>query len=125
MTATGGVHRDGQNTMDVSADLMELGRSSLAVVSSGVKSILDIGRTLEYLETQGVCVATFQSEDRSFPAFYTRSSGHRAPYNFATAEEAASALESALRLDLGSGFLIGAPVPEEHAMDGSFIFDIA
>lgn len=117
----GGVHRDGQNTMDVSADLMELGRSRLAVVSSGVKSILDIGRTLEYLETQGVCVATFQSEDRSFPAFYTRSSGYRAPYNFATAGEAAAALEASLQLDLASGFLIAAPVPQEHAMDGCYL----
>lgn len=116
----GGVHRDGQNTMDVSADLMELGRSRLAVISSGVKSILDIGRTLEYLETQGVCVATFQSGDRSFPAFYTRASGHQAPYNFATAGEVAAAIEASLRLELGSGFLIGNPVPAEHAMDGTF-----
>lgn len=120
---SGGVHRDGHNTMDVSADLMELGRSRLAVVSSGVKSILDIGRTLEYLETQGVCVASFPSDNRSFPAFYTRSSGHQAPYNFASAEEAAAAIEASLRLDLGSGFLIGAPVPEEHAMDGKLSFE--
>lgn len=105
--------------MDVSADLIELGRSSLAVVSSGVKSILDIGRTLEYLETQGVCVATFQSDDRSFPAFYTRSSEFRAPYDFATADEAAAAIEASLELRLGSGFLIGAPVPQEHAMEGN------
>lgn len=109
--------------MDISADLMELGRSRLAVVSSGVKSILDIGRTLEYLETQGVCVATFQVEDRSFPAFYTRSSGYLAPYNFATADEAAAALEASLRLDLRSGFLIGAPVPLEHAMNGWWLIN--
>lgn len=108
--------------MDISADLIELGRSNIAVVSSGVKSILDIGRTLEYLETHGVCVATFQSEDRSFPAFYTRASGHRASYDFATAEDAAAALEASLELDLGSGFLIGAPVPQEHAIDGCYWF---
>ncbi len=63
--------------MDVSADLTELGRTAVAVVCAGAKSILDIGRTLEVLETQGVCVATF-GEDDSFPAFFTRQSGHKA-----------------------------------------------
>jgi pseudouridine-5'-phosphate glycosidase len=114
----GGVHRNGETTMDVSADLVELGRSSVAVVSSGVKSILDIPRTMEYLETQGVFVSTFQVPDKEFPAFYTRKSGVKAPYNFSSASEAAKALQKSFQLGLKSGMLIGVPVPEEHAMDG-------
>lgn len=105
--------------MDVSADLTELGRCAVAVVSSGVKSILDIGRTLEYLETQGVCVAAFRADGcTDFPAFYTRASGLRAPYNFANAAEVAEAIQVALALQLRSGMLIGVPVPEAFAMDG-------
>ncbi|NWQ77679.1 YOW5 protein, partial [Columbina picui] len=84
----GGVHRGGENTLDVSADLTELGRTPVAVVSAGVKSILDIGRTLEYLETQGVCVAAF-GESREFPAFFSRQSGFQAPYHVRDEEEAA------------------------------------
>ena len=89
----GGVHRRGQvsvlnhsatwfsfkDSLDVSADLTELGRSPVAVVCAGVKSILDIGRTLEFLETQGVCVATLGPSD-AFPAFYTADSGFKAPH---------------------------------------------
>lgn len=109
--------------MDVSADLTELGRSAVAVVSSGVKSILDIGRTLEYLETQGVCVAAFGRNARDFPAFYTRSSGVQAPYGFDDAAAAAAAIDVANRLRLRSGTLIGVPVPEEFAMDGMLYSD--
>lgn len=114
----GGVHRDGENSMDISADLVEMGRSSCAVVSSGIKSILDIPRTMEYLETQGVFVSTFQVPDRDFPAFYTRKSGVKAPYNFDNASDAAKCITKALQLGLKSGFLIGVPVPEEFAMNG-------
>lgn len=121
-SSLGGVHRDGHETMDVSADLMELGRSAVAVVCSGAKSILDIPRTMEYLETQGVCVASYQSVAHDFPAFYTRASGVRAPYNFATADEAAAAIDTSLELRLGSGILIGVPVPAEFAMDGMCVF---
>ncbi|KFB35393.1 AGAP003806-PA-like protein [Anopheles sinensis] len=113
----GGVHREGERTMDVSADLIELGRCPVAVVSSGVKSILDIPRTLEYLETQGVCVATFGSENREFPAFYTRSSGSRAPYNLPDATAAAKVLHINRGLGLRSGILIGVPIPERYALD--------
>lgn len=81
-TGLGGVHRDGENTMDISADLTELGRTSVTVISSGCKSFLDLPRTLEYLETQGVFVSTF-SDGRvgeiDFPSFYSRDSGIRSP----------------------------------------------
>ncbi len=89
----GGVHRGGQDSMDISADLTELGRTPVAVISSGCKSFLDIPRTLEYLETQGVCVSTYSEmlkPDVHFPAFFTRDSGIRSPSLFSTAEEAAA-----------------------------------
>ncbi|XP_058055804.1 pseudouridine-5'-phosphate glycosidase [Anopheles bellator] len=113
----GGVHREGERTMDISADLVELGRCPVAVVSSGVKSILDIPRTLEYLETQGVCVATFGCRNCDFPAFYTRTSGSKAPYNLADAAEAAKVLHINGQLGVRSGILIGVPIPERHAMN--------
>ncbi|XP_063010194.1 uncharacterized protein LOC134417189 isoform X2 [Melospiza melodia melodia] len=116
----GGVHRDGENTLDVSADLTELGRTPVAVVSAGAKSILDIGRTLEYLETQGVCVAAF-GESREFPAFFSRQSGFQAPYHVQDEEEAAKLIDSALGLGLGSGVLIAVPCPQERAAQGQVI----
>ena len=102
----GGVHRGGQvcchsqpfslrppfkDSMDVSADLTELGRTPVAVVCAGVKSILDIGRTLEFLETQGVCVATL-GPSNAFPAFYTADSGFKAPHRWALRRVQASSL---------------------------------
>ncbi|XP_078466773.1 uncharacterized protein LOC144730092 [Lampetra planeri] len=116
----GGVHRDVQSSLDISADLTELGRTPIAVVSAGIKSILDIGRTLEYLETQGVCVTTFGSS-RDFPAFFTPRSGFLSPYNVETEEEAAELIASGLRLGLGSGVLIAVPVPDRHAVEGQLI----
>ncbi|XP_017660183.1 PREDICTED: pseudouridine-metabolizing bifunctional protein C1861.05-like isoform X2 [Lepidothrix coronata] len=116
----GGVHREGENTMDVSADLTELGRTPVAVVSAGAKSILDIGRTLEYLETQGVCVAAF-GESREFPAFFSRQSGFQAPYHVRDEEEAAKLIDSALGLGLSSGVLIAVPCPQERAASGQVI----
>ncbi|NXV12778.1 YOW5 protein, partial [Cepphus grylle] len=116
----GGVHRGGENTLDVSADLTELGRTPVAVVSAGVKSILDIGRTLEYLETQGVCVAAF-GESREFPAFFSRQSGFQAPYHVRDEEEAAELIASALGLGLSSGVLIAVPCPKERAASGQVI----
>lgn len=77
--------------MDISADLTELGRTSVAVVSAGAKSILDIGRTLEYLETQGVTVATY-GESRDFPAFFSRKSGFQSPYAVSSPQLAAQML---------------------------------
>lgn len=89
----GGVHRGGQDTMDVSADLTELGRTSMAVVASGCKSFLDIPRTLEFLETQGVTVATFSENSDGmvpFPAFYTTDSGVKSPLVVTSPHEAAA-----------------------------------
>ncbi|XP_055544036.1 pseudouridine-5'-phosphate glycosidase-like [Wyeomyia smithii] len=120
----GGVHRGGENSMDVSADLVELGRTPVAVVSSGVKSILDIPRTLEYLETQGVCVASYQCADLDFPAFYTRSSGSMAAYNLSNAAEAAAMIKTNCALGLRSGFLIGVPIPAEYSLDRKVIDEV-
>ncbi|KAJ8245592.1 hypothetical protein GJAV_G00272400 [Gymnothorax javanicus] len=116
----GGVHRDGENSMDVSADLTELGRTPIAVVSAGVKSILDIGRTLEFLETQGVCVATF-GRSQDFPAFFSPHSGFSSPYHVTDADEAAKLIEGMLSLGLQSGVLLAVPIPEEHAAAGRVI----
>ncbi|KAK2842501.1 hypothetical protein Q5P01_012701 [Channa striata] len=113
----GGVHRDGENSLDISADLTELGRTSIAVVSAGVKSILDIGRTLEFLETQGVCVATY-GLSKNFPAFFTPQSGFTSPYRVSNPEEAAALIASSLSLRLQSGVLLAVPIPEEHAAAG-------
>ncbi|RMC02885.1 hypothetical protein DUI87_20078 [Hirundo rustica rustica] len=106
--------------LDVSADLTELGRTPVAVVSAGAKSILDIGRTLEYLETQGVCVAAF-GESREFPAFFSRQSGFQAPYHVRDEVEAAKLIDSALGLGLSSGVLIAVPCPQERAAQGQAI----
>ena len=89
----GGVHRGAESSMDISADLTELGRTSIAVISSGCKSFLDIPRTLEYLETQGVTVGTFhKGEDKEvdFPAFWSKESGIRSPSIIRSARHAAA-----------------------------------
>lgn len=117
----GGVHRDGHVTLDISADLVELGRTPVTVVSSGIKSILDIPRTLEYLETQGVCVATYGVDDCTFPDFYTRNSGCKVPYNLNGPLEAANLIKALKELDLKSGILIGVPVPEQFAANKDMI----
>uniref|UniRef100_A0A3P9J3P0 Zgc:136858 n=1 Tax=Oryzias latipes TaxID=8090 RepID=A0A3P9J3P0_ORYLA len=116
----GGVHRDGHNSLDISADLTELGRTPIAVVSAGVKSILDIGRTLEFLETQGVCVATY-GMTKSFPAFFSPLSGFSSAYHVCNPSEAASLIASSLSLGLQNGVLIAVPIPEEHAAAGQHI----
>ncbi|KAM7414898.1 hypothetical protein PAMA_019626 [Pampus argenteus] len=116
----GGVHRDGENSLDISADLTELGRTPIAVISAGVKSILDIGRTLEFLETQGVCVATYGSS-KNFPAFFSPQSGFSSPYQVCNPEEAAKLIASTLSLGLQSGVLLAVPIPEEHAAAGQQI----
>ncbi|MGB8953789.1 MAG: pseudouridine-5'-phosphate glycosidase [Tumebacillaceae bacterium] len=111
----GGVHREGEVTMDISADLTELAQTDVAVVCAGAKSILDLGRTLEYLETQGVPVLGYQSDD--FPAFYTRSSGYGVDYRLNTPEEVALFLKTKWDLGLHGGTVIANPVPEDHALD--------
>ena len=91
----GGVHRGGESSMDISADLTELGRTPMIVVSSGCKSFLDIPRTLEYLETQGVGVMTFadgREGQVDFPAFWTRDSGVKSPFTLADEKEAAAVM---------------------------------
>lgn len=115
----GGVHRGAQETFDVSADLVELGRTAVTVVCAGVKSILDIPLTLEYLETQRVPVIAAGSDD--FPAFYTRSSGLKADHRLDTPEEMARAIAIHGQLGTGTGMLIANPIPEADALDPAFI----
>lgn len=111
----GGVHRKAQETFDISADLMELANTNVAVVCAGAKSILDIGLTLEYLETHGVPVVGFKTEE--FPAFYTRKSGFKVDYKVDSAHELALAIKSKWDLNLKGGLVIGNPIPEEFEMD--------
>ncbi|MCH4886893.1 pseudouridine-5'-phosphate glycosidase [Acidaminobacter sp. JC074] len=113
----GGVHRGASETFDISADLQELAKTDVAVVCAGVKSILDIGLTLEYLETQGVPVLGYQTKD--FPAFYTRESGYQVLYSLDDAEVAAKTLKVKWDMDLKGGLVIANPVPEAEAMDAS------
>lgn len=108
----GGVHRGATETLDISADLQELARTSVAVVCAGAKSILDIGLTLEYLETFGVPVLGFQTDE--FPAFYTRNSGHRVDYRFDSPKEIAEVLKIKWEAELTGGVVIGNPIPKEH-----------
>jgi len=107
----GGVHRGAQQTFDVSADLTELGQTSVAVVSAGVKSILDIGLTLEMLETLGVPVLGVGSDE--FPSFYSRSSGHRAPMRVDTAADVAAVMRAKWDLGLDGGVVVANPIPVE------------
>lgn len=110
----GGVHRGAPQTFDISADIEELSRTDVAVVCAGVKSILDIGLTLEMLETRGVPVYGYQATE--FPAFYTRSSGFGVDAQIDTPEEMAQILEAKWTLGLRGGVLIANPIPPEHAM---------
>ncbi|PGH06839.1 hypothetical protein AJ80_08112 [Polytolypa hystricis UAMH7299] len=115
----GGVHRGGENSMDISADLTELGRTPVAVVSSGCKSFLDIPRTLEYLETEGVLVGTFADGRQGsidFPAFYTRESGIKAQRVIEDEAEAAAIIFAQNALRLSSGLLFANPVPSEYSL---------
>ncbi|CAM0144548.1 unnamed protein product [Urochloa decumbens] len=115
----GGVHRHGEQTMDISSDLTELGKTPVAVISAGVKSILDISRTLEYLETQGVTVAAYRTNE--FPAFFTETSGCQAPCRVDSAEECAKIIYANRNLHLCSGILIAVPIPTHHAASGNII----
>jgi len=115
----GGVHRGAEETMDISADLDELARSNVAVVCAGIKSVLDIGRSLEYLETKGVPVAGFQTD--TLPAFYTRDSGYPVDYRVDSAAEVAAAIAAKRDMKLGGGMVIAVPIPEEHALESDEI----
>lgn len=110
----GGVHRGAETTMDISADLEELGQTPVMVVCAGAKSILDLGLTLEYLETKGVPVIGFGTDE--LPAFYTRQSGFGVDYKIDTVEELAAAFKAHNDLGMKSGILVANPIPEEYAM---------
>ncbi len=111
----GGVHRGGEVSMDISADLQELGNTAVAVVCAGAKQILDIGRTLEYLETMGVPVIGNGTDE--FPAFYCRNSGFKLDYAAKDEAEIARIIKTSTELGLKGGLLIGNPCPEEYAQD--------
>ena len=113
----GGVHRSAERSMDVSADLLELARTEVAVVCAGAKSILDLGLTLEVLETHGVPVLGFQTDE--FPAFYTRSSGFGVDARFDTPREIAATLKVRRELEMGGGTVIANPIPERYALDSA------
>jgi len=115
----GGVHRGAETTMDISADLEELAHTPVMVICAGAKSILDLGLTLEYLETKGVPVIGYGTEE--LPAFYTRKSGFRVDYRIDTPEELAAAFRAKLEMGLGGGMLVTNPIPEEYSMDKAVI----
>ena len=110
----GGVHRGAETTMDISADLEELGQTPVMVVCAGAKSILDLGLTLEYLETKGVPVIGYGTEE--LPAFYTRTSGFRVDYRMDSPAELAKAFKTQNDLGFPAGMLVTNPIPEEYAM---------
>lgn len=118
----GGVHRGAERTMDVSADLTELSRTPVTVVSAGVKSILDIGLTLEQLETLGVPVLGYTTDE--FPAFYTRTSGHAAPLRVDSPQEVAAIMRAQDELGLTSGISVANPIPVEDEVPREDIDDI-
>ena len=115
----GGVHRGAETTMDISADLEELAQTPVMVVCAGCKSILDIGLTLEYLETHGVPVLGFGTED--MPAFYTQESGFKVDYKVDTPEELAHFFKTHTELGMRGGVLVGNPIPDEYSMDPDII----
>ncbi len=115
----GGVHRGAETTMDISADLEELGQTPVMVVCAGAKSILDLGLTLEYLETKGVPVIGYGTKE--LPAFYTRQSGFGVDYRIDTPQELAAAFKASTDLGFRGGMLVTNPIPEEYAMPKAVI----
>lgn len=115
----GGVHRGAETTMDISADLEELAQTPVMVICAGAKSILDLGLTLEYLETKGVPVIGYGTEE--LPAFYTRQSGFRVDYRLDTPEELAAAFRAKLDMGLQGGMLVTNPIPEAYSMPADVI----
>lgn len=118
----GGVHREAETTMDISADLQELAQTNVAVICAGAKSILDLGLTLEYLETHGVPVVGFETD--ALPAFFTRTSPFNVNYRVNTAEEAAAMIRTKWELGLKGGLVIANPIPEADALDEAFITNV-
>ena len=115
----GGVHRGAEVTMDISADLEELGRTNVMVVCAGCKSILDLKLTLEYLETKGVPVIGYGTEE--LPAFYTDKSGLKVDYRLDTPKEVADAFSCKLAIGVNGGMLVANPIPKQYAMDPDVI----
>lgn len=115
----GGVHRGAETTMDISADLEELAQTPVLVVCAGAKSILDLGLTLEYLETKGVPVIGYRTEE--LPAFYTPHSGFKVDYRLDSPEEIAAAFRAKLDMGLKGGMLVTNPIPDEYAMPADII----
>ena len=111
----GGVHRGAEKTMDISADLQELANTPVCVVCAGAKSILDLGLTLEYLETYGVPVLGLRTDE--LPAFYCRTSGFKLDYNCPDEETVAKIMKTKWDIGLKGGAVVGNPIPEEYAMD--------
>ncbi|WP_233558149.1 pseudouridine-5'-phosphate glycosidase [Alginatibacterium sediminis] len=115
----GGVHRGAETSFDISADLQELSQTDVAVVCAGAKSILDLGLTREYLETNGVPVLGYQTN--TLPAFYTRESDHSIDYRMETANDVAQFLSAKWGMQLHGGVVVANPIPEEYAMDKAAI----
>lgn len=115
----GGVHRGAETTMDISADLEELAQTPVMVICAGAKSILDLGLTLEYLETKGVPVIGYGTEE--LPAFYTRRSGFKVDYRIDTPEELAAAFRAKIEMGLAGGMLVTNPIPEQYSLDPDYI----
>ena len=115
----GGVHRGATESFDISADLEELAQTDVAVVCAGAKSILDLGLTLEVLETKGVGVIGYQSSE--LPAFYTSSSGYAVDYRLDTPKEIADAMQAKWNMQLKGGLLITNPIPKAYEMDSTLI----
>ena len=115
----GGVHRGAETTMDISADLEELAKTQVMVICAGAKSILDLGLTLEYLETKGVTVIGYGTDE--LPAFYTRRSGLKVDYRMDTPQEIADAFRVKMEAGLEGGMLVTNPVPVEYSMDPEVI----
>ena len=110
-----------ESTWDVSTDLKELGRTPVCVVCAGVKSILDIPKTLEFLETEGVPVMTYDQDD--FPSFFTATSGLRSPLRVDTAAQAASVVNAQNAMDLG-GSLVAVPIPSQYQADAKEVEEV-
>ncbi len=115
----GGVHRGAETTMDISADLEELANTPVTVICAGAKAILDLGLTLEYLETHGVPVIGYGTKE--LPAFYSRHSGFSVDYRCDTPEEIAGIFYAQTQMGLKGGMLVTNPIPEEYAMDDKAI----
>ncbi|MUK88642.1 pseudouridine-5-phosphate glycosidase [Ornithinibacillus sp. L9] len=115
----GGVHRGAETTMDISADLEELAKTNVAVICAGAKSILDLGLTMEYLETKGVPVIGYQTD--KLPAFYTRTSEYPVNFRADSVETITTTLKAKWDLNMTGGAVIANPIPEEYAMSEEFI----